>query len=179
MITLKYPDSIFTQTELAAFNGVEKALVYLPMMEAIKGGILIKTGTRPQSSGRGKPSNLYRAVNSSDEVPLINNKIIAPVTVSEVLVPVPTVTPPSSSFIAPVVNPEPIIQNVIERLPNPAYLCPMCNQPMTVIQDVDGRGVMVWCNSPCDPKCHENPFGHGKNEKDAYAVAREKFGKTV
>jgi hypothetical protein len=56
------------------------------------------------------------------------------------------------------------------------YPCPLCGLPMTVTPD--STGVMVMClNLPCDPQCHENPFGHGKNAKDAWETAKEKFRK--
>ena len=60
--------------------------------------------------------------------------------------------------------------------PNPAYPCPLCKGPMTEIPDA--TGVTVKCfNEPCDAQCHENPFGHGSNVKDAYKTACEKFRK--
>src|ERR1035437_7637859 len=67
---LKYPAGEFTQAELAVANGMEKIDVYLPMKEAVGKGILIKTGTRPQSSGRGKPSNLYQVADPNAPVPV-------------------------------------------------------------------------------------------------------------
>lgn len=39
---------------------------------------------------------------------------------------------------------------------------------------VETNGVTVVCNNKNCP-CTENVFGHGKNEKDAYEVAAEKF----
>ena len=59
-----------------------------------------------------------------------------------------------------------------------SYPCPLCGQLMTVTPDA--TGVMVKCfNEPCDPQCHENPFGHGKNAKDAHETACEKFRKSA
>jgi hypothetical protein len=58
--------------------------------------------------------------------------------------------------------------------PNPSYPCPLCQGPMT--ETPDATGVMVKCfNEPCDPQCKENVFGHGKNAKDAYDIAKQKF----
>ena len=58
--------------------------------------------------------------------------------------------------------------------PNPAYPCPLCKGPMTVIPDAGG--VTVTCfNEPCDPQCHENPFGRAKTAKEAYEIAKMKF----
>jgi ssDNA-binding Zn-finger/Zn-ribbon topoisomerase 1 len=56
------------------------------------------------------------------------------------------------------------------------YPCPLCGQAMTAIQDK--TGVMVTCfNVPCDPRCHENPFGHGKNAVEAHKIACDKYRK--
>ncbi len=56
------------------------------------------------------------------------------------------------------------------------YKCPLCDGSMTAIPDK--KGVMVKCyNEPCDPQCKENVFGHGKNEKDAWETACEKYPK--
>lgn len=47
---------------------------------------------------------------------------------------------------------------------------------MTITKDESG----VWakCHNPCDPQCHETVFGHGKNAKDAWETAKEKFRKS-
>ena len=59
----------------------------------------------------------------------------------------------------------------------PIYPCPLCDGPMTVTPDA--TGVTVTCWNPCDPLCHENPFGHGKTAKEAYDTAKEKFRKPI
>lgn len=55
--------------------------------------------------------------------------------------------------------------------------CPICTGIMDLIPG-DGivvtNGVTVVCNNK-DCLSTENVFGHGKNEKDAYEVAGEKF----
>lgn len=56
------------------------------------------------------------------------------------------------------------------------FLCSLCGGKMTV--KPDATGVTVICLNPCDPMCHENVFGHGKNAKDAWEVSKEKFRKT-
>ena len=55
----------------------------------------------------------------------------------------------------------------------PEFKCPLCAGPMTVTSDASG--VTVRCNNPCDPQCHENAFGHGKDAKEAYSVAGQKY----
>ena len=183
-ITLKYPDGDFTQAELAAASGVEKAAVYLPMKEAIGKGIIVLTGTRPTGK---RPSNLYRRANSSAPVP-----VPAPLPSQ----PIPEAPPTDSNspgepfsqlstrfddvlmkqdMTPPVVNPVPIPQLVALSAPDPDFPCPLCKEPMYVIHD--STGVKVWCNNPepCTPGCSENVEGHGKNVKDAYEVACQKF----
>jgi hypothetical protein len=64
----------------------------------------------------------------------------------------------------------------IAQAPSAEYPCNLCGGPMTVIPDA--TGVTVKCfNDPCDSQCHENPFGHGKNAKDAWETSKEKFHK--
>ena len=55
------------------------------------------------------------------------------------------------------------------------FNCPLCGGAMTIYKDKGG--VMVTCYNPCDPQCHENVFGHGSNERNAYEIACEKFPK--
>lgn len=55
------------------------------------------------------------------------------------------------------------------------FKCPLCHEPMEVKRD--DTGVTVICMGPCDPLCHENVFGHGSNEKNAYEIACEKYRK--
>ena len=177
-ITLKYPPGEFTQAELAAFNGMEKLAVYLPMKEAIAKGILNFSGTR--ATGK-RPANVYQVASPNAPVP-----VPPPVPTQPVIVETSPVTlvPQSIVEITPIPSTPPavIIAKALEaalppRLaPNPAYPCPLCDGPMTEIPDA--TGVMIRCyNEPCDPQCKENVFGHGKNVKEAYDVAKQKFPK--
>ena len=56
------------------------------------------------------------------------------------------------------------------------FLCSLCGGVMTVIPTA--TGVRVQCNNPCIPTCHENVFGHGKNAKEAWETACEKYRKS-
>lgn len=163
--TLQYPDGEFTQAELADSNGREKLSIYFLLQDDLKSGIIVKTGTRPQPSGRGKASNLYRLVtgNACTNSP---GPILATVMRQTMSNPPPVVsTPPVAKLNRRVVT----TGNLI-------YKCPLCDGPMTVI--ADDTGIQVWCNNiPCDPLCHENVYGHGSNVKEAYDVARHKFWK--
>ena len=184
-ITLKYPPGEFTQAELAAFNGLEKLAVYLPMKEAIAKGILNFSGTR--ATGK-RPANVYQV--SSKGQATSNTELSVPVPVPTLVptqpamveTPPVTLVPQSIVEITPIPStpPSAVIAPALEaalppRLaPNPAYPCPLCKGPMTEIPDA--TGVIVKCfNVPCDPQCNENVYGHGKNAKEAYDVAKQKF----
>jgi hypothetical protein len=59
------------------------------------------------------------------------------------------------------------------------FLCPLCTVPMTAHQGTqlnpkDGV-TMVCLSATCT--AHENVAGHGKNEKDAYETACQKYKK--
>jgi len=165
-ITLKYPEGEFTQAELAVFNGQEKLAVYLPMKEAIERGVIVKVGTRPTGK---RPANLYRVA------------VGAPVPVPAPLVTSPIVETPLAPVVQPVVNIAPSVVPpavpVINLAPDAAYPCNLCGGPMTVIPDA--TGVMVKCFNPlpCIPGCNENPYGHGRNARDAWETSKEKFYK--
>lgn len=60
---------------------------------------------------------------------------------------------------------------------NEDFPCSLCGGQMTVIPD--RTGVMVKCYNPCDPGCHENVFGHGRNAREAWEVSTEKYRKTA
>jgi hypothetical protein len=170
-ITLKYPEGEFTHAELAAFNGLEKSVVYLPMREAVARGILVLSGTRPTGK---RPANLFRVATPSIGGQAASTEIIAPVPITAPLTPSPIVEPPSAPIIQPVVTVTPPAVPIRNLAPNPAYPCPLCKGPMTEIPDA--TGVMVKCfNEPCDPQCHENPYGYGINVKEAHKIACQKF----
>ena len=62
------------------------------------------------------------------------------------------------------------------------FKCPICGQPMTTIAGTqldEKDGITMVCLNPDRAACypHENVQGHGKNEKDAYEAACEKFKK--
>jgi hypothetical protein len=63
----------------------------------------------------------------------------------------------------------------IAQAPSAEFPCPLCKGPMTVIPDATGIMVKCFNPEPCIPGCCENPFGHGKNAKDAYDTAKQKF----
>ena len=63
-----------------------------------------------------------------------------------------------------------------------AFKCPLCAGPLTAYPD-DGvnlnGGVTLRCDGPCDPDCHESPFGHSENPKAAYEILKQKYQKML
>lgn len=53
--------------------------------------------------------------------------------------------------------------------------CPLCSGEMTV--EKTASGCLVSCRNVCDPLCHETVYGHGKNEREAFEIACQKFKK--
>ena len=53
------------------------------------------------------------------------------------------------------------------------YPCPLCENEMTVKPDT--TGVMVICENECLPTCHENVFGHGRQQRKR-GQSKENFG---
>jgi hypothetical protein len=53
--------------------------------------------------------------------------------------------------------------------------CPICGSKCLAADDASG--VYVWCSAPIEVcKANENPYGHGNNEKAAYAILVAKYG---
>ena len=59
------------------------------------------------------------------------------------------------------------------------FNCPVCTIPMIVVNGTQinhADGITVVCtNAAC--ASNENVYGHGSNEKNAYEIACQKFGK--
>ncbi len=65
--TLKFPSGEFTHSELATANGKTNQQVWTAYQKAIKDGIIVSAGERPNSSGKGKPSRIWKV---ADGVPV-------------------------------------------------------------------------------------------------------------
>ena len=59
--------------------------------------------------------------------------------------------------------------------------CSLCGGILSFYPDKEGGELkhpgMIRCDNPCDPQCHENPFGHGDNAKEAHSTLCQKFRK--
>lgn len=67
-------------------------------------------------------------------------------------------------------------------IPHPELPCPFCGGRTLCFPDHEGdekKGVTLICLNPtkCIPTCHENPFGHADNPKEAHVIMCEKFRK--
>lgn len=57
-------------------------------------------------------------------------------------------------------------------------VCPVCKHPLLSINDA--TGVMVWCGQGIEVcSSTENPFGHGRNVKDAYETLKAKWDRAM
>jgi hypothetical protein len=91
----------------------------------------------------------------------------------QVQAPVPDLTP--SQAVDETLQSAPEAKPVLAGELQPDLLCSLCNGPVTAYKVNDG--VYVRCENPCDPQCHENPFGFGSNAKSAHYVLTEKYKK--
>ena len=63
------------------------------------------------------------------------------------------------------------------------FKCSLCDGYMTFYPDKEGGDFKspgrIQCDNPepCIQGCHENPFGHGVNAKEAYEISKLKFRK--
>jgi len=68
------------------------------------------------------------------------------------------------------------VQKIVEDAQTLTETCPVCGHPLVAAKDA--TGVMVWCHQPSEIcPSSENPFGHGKDEKEAYLVLVDKFSR--
>ena len=86
-INLQFPKGEFTHTELAQANGKTNQQVWTAYQAAINAGIIVSTGLRPNPSGKGKPSKIWK-VADGQPVPLVDKVVVVKVIPTE---PVPLV----------------------------------------------------------------------------------------
>jgi hypothetical protein len=206
--TLKFPKGEFTHTELAQANGKTNQQVWIAYQKAIKDGVIVSAGSRPNLSGKGKPSKIWK-VADGQPVPLEEAKPVVVVEVrpktqvissmfpvgavvanliTEVDEALPVVTP----TVAPTavkkvvadtsvkVNKDggvTVVRNSVPDAEKTDYKCPMCGA--TILSRNTATGVRVWCcgDGPIPCPCHESPFGHANNVKNAFEILSEKYNK--
>ena len=114
--SLTFPTGEFTHTELAQLNKQTNQQVWVRYQQAIKDGVIISAGNRPSSSGKGKPSKLWK-VNPNPPSPVT---VSAPAPVAAVAPVVPT-EPVVVPAVAPVIpTPEVVIPVEVTPVPEPA-----------------------------------------------------------
>lgn len=195
---LKWPAGEFTHGDFAEANGKTKPSVYNQLQAAIKDGTIVKTEKR--SSGKGKPSQYYKVANATATVVIPATPAPvptpAPVVVVDVVAKVePVIEAAKVESVKPsetpvVINPEPVVvaevtpvvesvtTKVEDTLPADTHsinnVCPVCKKNLMAWKDA--TGVMVQCMQPASVcSSAEHPFGHGKNEKDAYETLTAKW----
>jgi len=203
-ITLKFPIGEFTHTELAQANGKTNQQVWTAYQAAIKAGIIVSAGTRPNPSGKGKPSKIWK-VADGQPVPLVDKVEVKPtlVVVTETAVVVeplpsvvPTVAPVDKPFEIEIVTPDnsggetiveelpkvepvavPVVRNLTCQVTEIEEKCPFCQTKLLSVET--SGGVKVWCpvNDLKICSCSENPYGVSNNVKNAVEILHEKFFK--
>jgi hypothetical protein len=114
--SLTFPTGDFTHTELAKLNKQTNQQVWVRYQEAIKNGTIISAGSRPSSSGKGKPSKLWK-VNPNPPSPVTVSAPAPVAAVAPVVVPTEPVVVPA---VAPVVETPTTIEPAPEvKLPEP------------------------------------------------------------
>lgn len=195
--TLKYPAGEWTHGDFADLNGKTKPSVYNQLQEAIKTGKVVKTEKR-SAGGKGKPSQYYKVADANTITPKAPEPTTPKITEkSEPKSEVPVEVKPEPVVVVDVVA-EPVSEKIVEKItvptvdPTPfakvepvvqvapdthsvAHKCPVCQKNLLAWKTQ--TGVMVKCLQPIEVcKSTENPFGHGKNEKEAYETLVSKWG---
>lgn len=189
--TLKFPTGQFTHSELASHNNKTNQQVWTQYQNAIKNGTIVFVGLR---TGKGKPSKLFQVagpgvVAATDTTKVIQSAPVVTPTPKVDKVEKTTVSAVDTTLLVAAVTSEPDVELETvevedEELPKgrqvePNYrtlefLCPICKKPLIAWDDA--TGVMVQCNQGADVCLqHENPFGHGRNDKGAYEILCQKY----
>ena len=82
--TLKFPTGEFTHTELAQANGKTNQQVWTAYQAAIKAGTIVSAGLRPNPSGKGKPSKIWKVADGVP-VPLVDKVVVVKVDPTEIV----------------------------------------------------------------------------------------------
>lgn len=102
---------------------------------------------------------------------------IPPVAVVEVVPSLPAVEA-AAEPVTNIVAPTPVVNSQVANAAVLKETCPVCKHPLLSINDA--TGVMVWCGQGIDVcSSTENPFGHGRNVKDAYETLKAKWDRAM
>jgi hypothetical protein len=103
--------------------------------------------------------------------------VIPPVAVVEVVPSLPAVEA-AAEPVTNIVAPTPTVNSQVANATVLKETCPVCKHPLLSINDA--TGVMVWCGQGIEVcSSTENPFGHGRNVKDAYETLKAKWDRAM
>ena len=196
--TLKFPTGEFTHTELAQANGKTNQQVWTAYQAAIKAGTIVSAGLRPNPSGKGKPSKIWKVADGVP-VPLVDKVVVVKVDPTEIvsvpadsqprvpaiinIVELPEVKPATAPVVAEtvevveVVPPAPVVRNLTCQVIEIDEVCPFCSTKLLSVET--SGGIKVWCpvNDLKVCSCSENPYGVSNNVKNAVEILNDKFFK--
>jgi len=204
-ITLTFPSGEFTHTELAVANGKTNQQVWTAYQKAITDGVIVSAGNRPNPTGKGKPSKIWKVADGQPvpivkltPVPIVKVEPAKPADkpfeiemgtpaqppvmetiVEELPVVLPTVAPVEVAEVVEVI--QPVVRNLACNLTCQVVeieeTCPFCKTKLLSVNT--GDGIKVWCpvNDLKICTCSENPYGVSNNVKNAVEILHDKFFK--
>jgi len=186
-IKLQYPAGIFSHSELAEFNKMDKLKILPAYKEAIANKVIVSMGSRKSASGRGRPTFLWKVNDGTVPTPVVEAVVVElpdvkPAVAPKVVVVTSVETLPKAEKVIEAatamvevirIDPEPEatidlphVPNIVGELTRLSQVCPICKTPLFALADT--TGVRVWCNvleySVCPT--NENPEGHSNRNKD-------------
>jgi hypothetical protein len=191
--TLKLPAGSFSHTDLAVANGKTNQQIWVEYSRLRKEGVIVSAGTR--STGKGKPTSLWKVADGVP-APLVDKVVVATVisdkkgpadfavlaeaimTTPSLPVVEPTVAPVVETVeVVEVIQPVPVVRNLTCQVTEIDEVCPFCSTKLLSVET--SGGIKVWCPVNDLKVCQssENPYGVGRNQKDAYEVLYDKFFK--
>lgn len=175
--TLKFPTDEFTHTDLAAFNNTTNQAIWKAYDEARKNNVIVPTGNKKGKATYYKLADASQATAgvipaSQPKVEVVVADDATPIVVEvakvepEVVIPVAL----AHETFRPV-----IVSATVVDMEDTDCNCPFCNTKMKSYSTPSG--VMVFCPEKDLTICKssENPYGHGRNLKEAYQTACDKF----
>jgi hypothetical protein len=173
---IKYPSCEFTHSDLAAFNGTSNQKIWQAYSAAREKGIIVPTGNKKGKATYYKladPSKATAGVIPSTSPAPDKTESDEPKVKSTKSVPVISITPPVTPMID-TLRPVTVSASTV-KTEDTEFKCPTCNTTMKSY--VTSSGVMIFCPVKDLTVCKstENPYGHGRNLKEAFTAACDKF----